>query len=304
MVGLAFIVLPAAIDQAQKIIAALPPFFEEAKAWASRAPAGRPRTVGHRAHRLGGGPPQAAATTRTRTRSSRSGRRPLEAVASFVTLLVIVFFWLVEHARLQRYTLAFLPMERRAGARDAWNEIETRLGLWVRGQLTLMAAMGIATGTHLHAARAAGRAAPGPDRRHHRGDPDRRPAARRDPGHPGRRHRLARSSRSSSPSIYVVLQFLEGSVLVPMVMRNTIGISPLLVLLSLLIGSAVAGLLGAFLAVPIAASIEIVLARLQARETPVAQDPAAIETPDEEATEDYQDRLPDGAASARAATKP
>jgi predicted PurR-regulated permease PerM len=94
----------------------------------------------------------------------------------------------------------------------------------------------------------------------------------------------------------VVLQFLEGSVLVPMVMRNTIGISPLLVLLSLLIGSAAGGLLGAFLAVPIAASIEIVLARLQARDTPVAQDPAAIETPDEETAEGYQDRLPDAAA--------
>src|SRR5215212_3119270 len=38
-------------------------------------------------------------------------------------------------------------MERRAGARDAWNEIETRLGLWVRGQLILMASIGVATGT-------------------------------------------------------------------------------------------------------------------------------------------------------------
>ena len=81
--------------------------------------------------------------------------------------------------------------------------------------------------------------------------------------------------------VYVVIQLIEGSVLVPIVMRNTIGISPLLVLVSLLVGAAVGGFVGAFLAVPIAASIEIVLSRLQARETPVAQDPAAIETPDD-----------------------
>ena len=93
--------------------------------------------------------------------------------------------------------------------------------------------------------------------------------------------------------VYVVIQLIEGSVLVPLVMRNTIGISPLLVLLSLLVGGAVGGLVGAFLAVPIAASVEIVLSRLQARETPVAQDPAAIETPDEDARDEHQRSLPD-----------
>ena len=95
--------------------------------------------------------------------------------------------------------------------------------------------------------------------------------------------------------IYVVLQFIEGSVLVPMVMRNTVGISPLLVLVSLLIGAAVGGFVGAFLAVPVAASLEIVLSRLQAREQPVAQDPAAIESRDE-SEEDYGRTLPDSSS--------
>jgi predicted PurR-regulated permease PerM len=99
--------------------------------------------------------------------------------------------------------------------------------------------------------------------------------------------------------VCLVFQLIESNVLVPMVMRNTIGISPLLVLFSLLVGGAVGGLLGAFLAVPIAASAEIVLSRLQARETPVAQDPAAIESPDEETTEGYKSSLPDAAASSK-----
>ena len=93
--------------------------------------------------------------------------------------------------------------------------------------------------------------------------------------------------------VYIVLQLIEGSVLVPLVMRNTVGISPLLVLLSVLVGAAVGGFIGALLAVPIAASAEIVLARLQARDTPVAQDPAAVETPDEDEREGYERSLPD-----------
>jgi hypothetical protein len=78
-------------------------------------------------------------------------------------------------------------------------------------------------------------------------------------------------------------------------MRNTVGISPLLVFVSLLIGGAIGGIVGALLAVPVAASVEIVLARLQARETPVAQDPASLGTPDEDATEELERSLPDAA---------
>jgi hypothetical protein len=55
---------------------------------------------------------------------------------------------------------------------------------------------------------------------------------------------------------------------------------------------------GAFLAVPVAASVEIVLSRLQARAKPVAQDPAAIEEPDDEAIGDLRRSLPD-ASNAR-----
>jgi len=76
--------------------------------------------------------------------------------------------------------------------------------------------------------------------------------------------------------------------------------SPLLVLLALLVGGAVGGLVGAFLAVPIAASVEIVLSRLQDRQTPVALDAAAIETPDEETREDLERSLPDASGSSAA----
>ncbi len=49
------------------------------------------------------------------------------------------------------------------------------------------------------------------------------------------------------------------------------------------------------LAVPIAASLEIVLSRLQARETRIAQDPESIESPDEDEAQEMSRSLPDAA---------
>ena len=85
--------------------------------------------------------------------------------------------------------------------------------------------------------------------------------------------------------VYVALQLVEGYVLVPIVMRNTVGLSPFLVLASLLFGGAVAGVAGAFLAVPIVAAVEIVAARFQAREVPVLQDVSAVTGLDEPVAE-------------------
>jgi hypothetical protein len=51
----------------------------------------------------------------------------------------------------------------------------------------------------------------------------------------------------------------------------------------LLVGGPVGGPLGAIVAVPLVASITVVLERLQDRRTPVPIDPAAVETPDEDA---------------------
>ena len=73
--------------------------------------------------------------------------------------------------------------------------------------------------------------------------------------------------------VYFVIQLVEGNVLVPLVMHNTVGIPPFIVFVSILAGAAVAGIAGALLAVPIAASIIVVAERLQARDEPVPISP-------------------------------
>lgn len=296
VVGMALIVVPAAFNQAQRILASLPPVVEEVRVWASTL---RPAALSTSVTALVDSVaefliPAPAPETPNPDEVVEVGTAVAEGAVFLVSLLAIVFFWLVEHARVQRYSLAFVPAHRRAGARDAWNEIETRLGLWVRGQLILMGAMGAATAVAYSLLGLPGALLLGLIAALTEAIPIVGPLLGAIPA--------ILVAATVSPElalvvalIYLVLQLVEGNVLVPLVMRNTIGISPLLVIVSLLIGAEVGGLLGAFLAVPLAASAEIVLSRLQARETPVAQDPAAIETPDEETTEGYERSLPDAA---------
>ena len=283
VVGLAFVVVPAAIGQAERILADLPPFFAQARASAENIR------------------PAALATSLTALIDSVSAAlRPPEApdadvvvevgttvaelVATLATLLTIVFLWLVERPRIQRYVLAFLPAEQRAGARSAWNDVELRLGLWVRGQLTLMATMGVMTGIAYSILGVPGALLLALIAAITEAIPIVGPLLGAIPA--------VLVAATVSPElalivagIYVILQFVEGNVLVPIVMRNAVGISPLLILVSLLIGAAAGGFVGAFLAVPVAASLEIVLQRLQAREEPVAQDPSAIESAEDDEDE-------------------
>lgn len=58
---------------------------------------------------------------------------------------------------------------------------------------------------------------------------------------------------------FLIYQQLENQVIQPMVYSKTVQISPLVVFLSALIGASLAGLVGAVLAIPVAASIKIVL---------------------------------------------
>lgn len=62
--------------------------------------------------------------------------------------------------------------------------------------------------------------------------------------------------------LYIIIQKTEGYILVPKVMEKTVGTSPLVVLLALLVGFKLAGILGLLLAVPLAGAITVVIAEL------------------------------------------
>jgi predicted PurR-regulated permease PerM len=105
--------------------------------------------------------------------------------------------------------------------------------------------------------------------------------------------------------VYIVIQVIEGNVLVPMVMKNAVGLPPFVVVVSLLIGAAVGGFVGALLAVPVAAALAVIGERAQARRSSVALDtPDFGEGKDDEASETDEPRSADAADPKRQAASP
>lgn len=291
---LGLVVAPAALEQGTRTLALLPGTLEEGRRWAASAlPA--PLAAGVDALLRGARDVIVPASAPSPDTIVQVGLTAAEALVSVTTVLALVFFWVVERAQLQRYVLAFVPAEGRATVRDTWNEAEDRLGRWVRGQLVLMGIIGLATGIVyvllglpsallLALIAAVCEIVPivGPLL--------------------GAIPALVVAATVSPETAvlvavaYLVIQFVEGNVLVPIVMRNTIGLSPFLVLVSLLIGGALAGMPGALLAIPIAAAIEVVLERLQVRESPVAPELTTSAEPEVEAGQEPEARSGEGEA--------
>src|SRR4051794_19291001 len=55
----------------------------------------------------------------------------------------MAFYWMTERTRIKRWVVALLPADRGNRVRRVWDEIELTVGNWVRGQLTLMALIGL-----------------------------------------------------------------------------------------------------------------------------------------------------------------
>jgi predicted PurR-regulated permease PerM len=294
VVGVAVLVVPAALVQIETALSRFPAFLDQVRASTANL---RPDALAAGINALldaaeapfGPKPPDP---------DSLVGASLLVAssAAALVTLLTLVFFWLTERARLQRYALAFVPFHRRAGFREAWNEVESRLGGWVRGQLFMMGSIGFATAVAytllglpasllLALVAAIAEVVPiiGPLL--------------------GAIPALLIASTVSPETalltlvVYVALQFVEANILVPLVMRNAVGLTPFLVLGSLLIGGAAGGILGALVAVPLVAAIEVILERLQARTIPVPIDQTTDRDPDTAEREQMESVAPDSPAN-------
>jgi predicted PurR-regulated permease PerM len=192
-----------------------------------------------------------------------------DAVISVITVLSLTFFWMVGREPMQRFGLALLPAHQRAGVREGWNVAESRLGLWVRGQLLLMTTVGVASTVAYFVLGLENALVLGLIAGIAEIIPIVGPALGAIPA-------LVSALVTGGPElallvagVYVVIQVLEGNVLVPMVMKNAVGLPPFLVIVSLLVGAAVAGLVGALLSIPVAATIVVILERVQARYEPV-----------------------------------
>jgi predicted PurR-regulated permease PerM len=280
VVVLALLIVPGAISQFNDLGVRLAPVLADARAWAQGI---EPRALSASLSALidafarqiapageGAPPPEQLIAV---------GMTLADLLITLVSILALVFFWLTERARLQRFALALVPAERRGGAREAWNEIELRLGSWVRGQLILMASVGVMTTVAYFLIGLEGALLLGLIAALTEAIPLIGPAIGAVPA------LIVAAATGQLETVvlvglvYVGIHVIEGNVLVPLVMRNTIGIPPFVVLASILAGAQIGGLVGAFVAVPAAASLLVILERLQAREEHV---PIERETVDPE----------------------
>jgi len=298
--GLAVFVIPAAITELGPAIGRLPGFLETVRVnTANLSPAAIGQGISALIDAADNLLKPAAPSAQVVVDASIAFA---SAFAAVLTLLFLVFFWLTERPRLQRYALAFLPLDRREGVRDGWNEVETRLGLWVRGQLILMGALGLMAGIAYSLIGLPGSLLMAVFAAVAEVVPMVGPLIGAVPA--------LLTATTISPqtalltlAVYLALQLVEGNVLVPIVMRNSVGLSPFLVLVSILVGWTVGGPLGAVVAVPLVAGVEVVLQRLQDREHPVPVDPAAtkeVEPPEREALT----TAPDAPGAARQRRRP
>ncbi len=57
--------------------------------------------------------------------------------------------------------------------------------------------------------------------------------------------------------LYIIIQQLEGNILVPLIMKKAVGLSPIIIIIAMLIGFQFLGILGIIIAVPLATAISI-----------------------------------------------
>jgi predicted PurR-regulated permease PerM len=179
-----------------------------------------------------------------------------------VFTLVLALYLTIDGDRIRRYAVTFLPFERHEQALDLTERIGTRLGAWARGEAVLMAIIGMLTwiGASLiglpYAAALALIAGVGEV------IPTVGPIVAAIP--------LVAVGLLASPAqgllallVAILVQQLENNLIVPRVMGQAVDLHPVVVMLAILAGGELLGVPGALLAVPVVASLSVVVDEVQ-----------------------------------------
>ena len=177
---------------------------------------------------------------------------------AIMTVLVFAFYFLLEREHAEEMVTAMVGMGVAKDVMDVLRKVERRLGAWVRGELVLMIFVGIFSYIGLFLLRVdfalplaivAGvlEIVPliGPTVS----------------AVPAVLVALATSPllAVSVVVLYFFIQQFENNVLVPIVMKKSIGLSPLITILSLMVGGKIAGIAGAVLSIPVMLIVQVLL---------------------------------------------
>ena len=184
-----------------------------------------------------------------------------KSVIGFVTILILAFYLLIEGDSLFAGFARLFPRERRAEVIRAGREISTKVSAWMTGQLILGGTIGATSAIGLYLlgvpyfyvlalVSAVGELIPvvGPILA----------------AVPAVAVAFSVSSRTALwvALFFIVQQQAENHLLVPKIMERQVGVSAVVVIVALLIGSSLFGILGAILAIPTAAILQVVVQSL------------------------------------------
>jgi predicted PurR-regulated permease PerM len=182
-------------------------------------------------------------------------------IFGIVTILILTFYLLVDADNLRTSALRLFPRERRARVDAASREVTMKVSAWLGGQLLLGGVVGASSAIGLWALgmpffyvlallSGIGEMIPvvGPFLA---AIPALSVAAT-----------VSLKKVALVAVFFVVQQQVENHLLVPRIMSKQVGVSPVTVIVALLIGGHLLGILGALIAIPTAAILQVVAAEL------------------------------------------
>jgi len=286
LIGFGLLLFPLMAEQGVTITAAVPGYYHSLREWTINYP-------NQWLNRLGQFLPL---TLSSQGQVQQTGQEMLDSAGlvlgyaasaaqvlfTVTAMLLLAFYWTLDGPRTIRSLLPLLPIDQRESTRDLISAMETKVGSYVAGQALLCLIIGlmalvaywlIGLPNALVLAFIAGvmEAIPmiGPLL-------GAIPAA------------LVALSLGPDKLVWVivatlVIQQLENSLLVPRVMRRSVGVNPFVSFLAFFAFGSLLGLAGALMAIPMAALIQLLLDRF-------VFGPAAIE-PEVSTGRDYASRL-------------
>jgi predicted PurR-regulated permease PerM len=243
-------VVPGLVEQARQLARDWPTLFAHAEDFLVRhGLIARPMSMGALVQQL---------PADLRTAALQQFWNLIGGAFGLILILVLSLYLLHDARRLRDVLLSLAPRGRRHQARAVVEEIASRIGAWMMGQLMLCAVIGATTALvlgllgipyfYLLAVIAAlGELIP------YAG-----PFLAAVPG-------ILLALTSSWQTALVVLAFytaqqqIENHLLVPKLMQHQVGLTPSMVIIAVTIGSAVLGVLGAMIAVPTAAIVQVAI---------------------------------------------
>lgn len=188
-------------------------------------------------------------------------RDTIITIGQILLVFVMGFYWLTAREQILSLLLRLSPLSRRSYVELIWNDVEKTLGAFVRVQVILILVVGGAAYVGLvilgipyapALAIIAGLT---------EAIPLVGPFLGAIPA--------VLVGFTISPTIglliagwYLLIQQLEGNILVPKIMEHQVGLNPLLVLIALIAGGILNGIAGALLAVPIAGALQVIVRHL------------------------------------------